>query len=135
MIFQIWMGLRKSRCDVLNGTPWGWVCPTIGFIIIKLVGAISITCKFASFLVAIKFVNTLWNKVTNFAKPIKALCFHGLFGSKFTYLLVVLIYITTFVVALSSIPSLNDGLGIHTFGGILMWTCTMLYISPIIVNI
>jgi hypothetical protein len=27
MIFQIPMGLGKSKCDVPNGTIQGWVCP------------------------------------------------------------------------------------------------------------
>ncbi len=57
MIFQNWMGLGKSRCDVVNGPTQGWVCPTIGFITLEVVSVISITYKFASFLVAIKFVN------------------------------------------------------------------------------
>jgi hypothetical protein len=26
MIFQSWMGLGKSRCDVLIGTTQGWAC-------------------------------------------------------------------------------------------------------------
>jgi hypothetical protein len=29
MIFQSLMGLRKSKCDVPNGTTQGWVCPLL----------------------------------------------------------------------------------------------------------
>jgi hypothetical protein len=29
MNFQSLMGLGKSRCDVLNGSTQGWVCPNI----------------------------------------------------------------------------------------------------------